>query len=171
MVNWQELSEAELVRVGREALRSLRFERARDVFRKYTERLYREVRPVPAGILANYALALGHCNSLKEGIALCQKAQKSDRRAPEVYYCLAKLYLLARSRKQAWEALDLGLSYGSAHAGLIQLQKQMGVRRNPPLPFLHRDNPLNVRIGKALRRRKGAPPRKGTPRRPSGAAA
>jgi hypothetical protein len=164
-MNWQELPEDELVRVGRQALRSLRFERARDAFGEYTERRRRELRPVPAGILANYALALGHCRSLKEGIALCQTALKSGRRLPEVYYCLVRLYLLAHSRKQAWEALRLGLSCGPKHAGLVQLRSQMGVRRNPPVPFLPRDNPLNVRLGKALRRRKGSP------HRPSGAAA
>ena len=154
MVSWKEHSEEELVRIGREALRSLRFERARDAFAEYTQRLGSEGRAVPAGILGNYALALGHCNNLKEGILLCQTAVKADRRVPEVYYCLAQLYLLAGARKQAFEALRQGRSYGPAHAGLLELERQMGVRGNPPLRFLHRDNPLNVRLGKALRRRR-----------------
>ena len=154
MAKLPELSEDQLVRVGREALRSLRYERARDVFREYTERLSRDARPVPAGVLANYALAVGHCESLKEGIALCQTALKSDRRAPEAHYCLAQLYLLAGARKQAWQTLLEGLTHGSTHAGLLQLREQMGVRGSPLVPFLERGNPLNVRLGKALRRRK-----------------
>lgn len=154
MVSWKEHSEEELVRIGREALRGLRFERARDAFGEYAERLNSQGRKVPAGILGNYALALAHSNSLKEGLTLCQTALKTDRRAPEVYFCLAQLYLLARARKQAVEAVRQGLAYGPAHAGLLELERQMGVRGNPPLPFLHRDNPLNVRIGKALRRRR-----------------
>ena len=154
MVSWKEQSEEELVRIGREALRGLRFERARDAFTEYIERLRAEGRPVPAGILANCALALGHTDGLKEGIALCQAAIKVDRRVPEVYYRLAQLYLFARDRKQAVAAARRGLSYGPAHAGLLELEAQLGVRRNPLVPFLHRDNPLNVRLGKALRRRR-----------------
>lgn len=153
-MDWKERSEEELVRIGREALRGLRFERARDAFAEYVERMRSEGRAAPAGILANYALALGHTRSLKEGIGVCQAALKADRRAPEVYYCLAQLYLLANARRQAWEALELGLSCGPSHAGLRKLQEQIGVRRGPLLPFLHRDNPLNVRLGKVLRRRR-----------------
>jgi tetratricopeptide (TPR) repeat protein len=164
MPKWAEYSEEELVRIGREALRSLRFERARDALAEYVERLQNDKRPVPAGALANYALALGHTSGTKEGLAVCKAALKSNRRLPEVYYCLAQLYLLTRSRKQAFEALREGLARGPEHAGLVALQAQMGVRRKGPVPFLHRDNALNVRLGKALRRGKGGP------RGPSGAA-
>jgi tetratricopeptide (TPR) repeat protein len=155
MEKWAEHSEDELVRIGREALRSQRFERARDALAEYVERLQNESRPVPAGALANYALALGHTSGTKEGIAVCKAALKANRRLPEVYYCLAQLYLLTRSRKHAWEALRQGLAFGPDHPGLVALQAQMGVRRKEPLPFLNRDNALNVRLGKALRRRKG----------------
>jgi tetratricopeptide (TPR) repeat protein len=159
MSNWKQNSEEELVRIGREALRALRFERARDAFAEYTARVEDAGRMVPAGIQANYAFALGHSSSLKEGIRLCRAALKSDRRVPEVYYCLAQLYLLDNARKQAWETLRQGLSFGPAHAGLLELEGQMGVRRHPALPFLDRKNPLNVRLGKALRRRRKSSPR------------
>ena len=164
MAKWAEYSEEELVRIGREALRSQRFERAREVLAEYVERLQNESQPVPAGPLANYALALGHTTGTKEGIAVCKAALKANRRLPEVYYCLAQLYLLTRSRKYAWEALRQGLVFGPEHTGLVALKAQMGVRRKGPLPFLNRDNALNVRLGKALRRGKGGP------RGPSGAA-
>ena len=154
MADWSEHSEEELVRAGRDGLRDLRFDRAREAFAEYVRRMNLEGRSVPAGILANYALALGHSNNIREGIGVCQAALKTDRRAPEVYYCLARLYLLARSRKQAWETLRSGLSYGPSHSGLLKLQEQIGVRGRPPLPFLHRDNPLNVRLGKVFRRRR-----------------
>lgn len=159
MANWHEHSEEELIRVGREAMRSLRFDRAHEVFAVYTERLRGEGRPVPAGVLANYALTVGHCKSLKEGIALCQTAMKSDRRAPEVYLCLAQLYLMANARKQAWETIHQGLSYGPTHGGLIGLEAEMGVRKRPVVPFLDRGNPINVHLGRVLRG--GKKPRKG----------
>lgn len=116
MANFKEHSEEELVRLGREALRANRFDRAREAFAEYTARLVAQGRQVPAGILANEALAVGHGN-LKEGIALCQAALKSDRRVPEVYYCLAQLYLLSKARRQAWDTLRQGLSRGPEAPG------------------------------------------------------
>jgi hypothetical protein len=154
MANYLEFSDEELVRIGRESLRALRFEKAYEVFAVYADRARVEGRPIPAGILANYALTVGHCKSLKEGLALCQAALKADRHAPEVYYCLAQLYVLANARKQAWEAVRHGLSYGPTHADLRRLEKEMGKRSKPVVPFLHRDNPINVRLGRSLRRGK-----------------
>ena len=159
MANYLEFSDEELVRIGREALRSLKFEKAHEVFAVYAERASVERRPIPAGILANYALTVGYCKSLKEGLLLCQAAMKSDSHAPEVYSCLAQLYLLAKARKQAWEAVRNGLSYGPAHADLRRLEAEMGVRGRPLVPFLHRDNPINIRLGRSVRRRTSASPR------------
>lgn len=156
MANYLEYSDEELIRIGRESLRSLRFEKAHEVFGVYAERASVEGRAIPAGILANYALTVGHCKSLKEGLLLCQAAVKSDRHAPEVYSCLAQLYLLANARKQAWEAVRHGLSYGPTHAELRRLEGEMGVRGRPLVPFLHRDNPINIRLGRTLRRGKAS---------------
>ncbi len=154
MTNWLEFPDDELVRIGRLALRSLHFEKAHDVFEVYAERARREARPIPAGILANYAVTVGHCKSLKEGLTLCQAALKADRHSPEVYSCLAQLYLLAKARKQAWEAVRHGLSFGPTHADLRKLENEMGKRAKPVVPFLHRDNPINIRLGRSLRRTK-----------------
>jgi hypothetical protein len=159
MANYLEFSDEELVRIGRESLRSLRFEKANEVFGVYAERASAKGRPIPAGILANYALTVGHCNNVKEGLLLCQAALKADRHAPEVYSCLAQIYLLANARKQAWEAVRQGLSYGPSHGDLRRLEAEMGVRGRPVVPFLHRDNPINVRLGRTLRRAKSSPRR------------
>lgn len=161
MATWVELSEDELVRAGREALRGLRFSRARDLFEEYLRRLEREGRTASAGILANYALTVGRTGDVRQGIGLCQVALKTNRKVAEVYYCLAQLYLLSRSRKQAFEAVTQGLACGPAHEGLRETQARMGVRRSPILPFLDRDNPINVRLGRVLRRRRGKIKRSG----------
>ena len=162
MPNFLEYSDEELIRAGRLALRSLKFEKAYEVFGVYAERASVEGRAIPAGILANYALTVGHCKSLKEGLLLCQAALKADRHAPEVYSCLAQLYLLSHARKQAWEAVRHGLSYGPTHADLRRLESEMGKRGRPLVPFLHRDNPINIRLGRSLRR--GKAPTRRTPR-------
>jgi len=159
MANYLEFSDEELVRIGRESLRALRFEKAHEVFEVYADRARAAGRPIPAGVLANYALTVGHCKSLKEGLVLCQAALKADRHAPEVYSCLAQLYLLAKARRQAWEAVRHGLSYGPTHGDLRRLENEMGKRGRPVVPFLHRDNPINVRLGRSLRRAKTTPRR------------
>jgi hypothetical protein len=160
MANWHEHSEEELVRIGREAMRSLRFDRAHEAFSEYTKRLGTANRPIPPGVQANYAVSIGHTRSLKEALLLCQAALKADKRSPEVHYCLAQIYLLSHSRKQAWEAIHQGLSFGPTHPGLLALEAEMGVRKKPILPFLKRGHPVNVRLGRVLRR--GGKPRKGT---------
>jgi hypothetical protein len=136
MPNFLEYSDEELVRAGRLALRSMKFEKAYEVFGVYAERASVEGRAIPAGILANYALSVGHCRSLKEGLLLCQAALKADKHAPEVYFCLAQLYLLSHARKQAWEAVRHGLSYGPTHAELRRLETEMGVRGRPVVAAL-----------------------------------
>ena len=150
---WANLSEDELVRAGRDALRGLRFSRARDLFEEYLRRLTKEGRGAPAGVLANYALAVGKTGDVKHGITLCLAALKTNRKVAEVYYCLAQLYLMSGSRKMAVEVVGQGLACGPAHIGLRETQERMGVRGSPILPFLHRDNPINIRLGRALRGR------------------
>jgi len=153
MEMWASLSEDELVRAGRDALRGLRFSRARDLFEEYLRRLTKEGRGAPAGVLANYALAVGRTGDVKHGITLCLAALKTNRKVAEVYYCLAQLYLMAGSRKMAVETVSQGLACGPAHIGLRETQDRMGVRGSPIVPFLHRDNPINVHLGRALRGR------------------
>jgi hypothetical protein len=51
------------------------------------------------------------------------------------------------------EALDRGIALDPKHTGLKHLKAEMGTRKSPVIPFLHRDNPLNVSLGK-MRRRK-----------------
>lgn len=152
---WANLSEDELVRAGRDALRGLRYSRARDLFEVYLRRLEKDGRGAPAGVLANYALAVGKTGDVKHGITLCLAALKTNRKVAEVYYCLTQLYLLSGSRKLAVETVGQGLACGPAHVGLRETQDRMGVRGSPIVPFLHRDNPINIRLGRALRARRG----------------
>jgi hypothetical protein len=62
---------------------------------------------------------------------------------------MAKIYLLAESRRKAYEELERGLALAPSHPDLKRLQRDMGVRQRPVIGFLSRDNPLNVKLGKA----------------------
>jgi hypothetical protein len=151
-VRLAEWTDEELLRKGREALHLERYELARELLGEHCDRLGRQARSAPAGILASYALALGHTRGLKEGIALCQKALTSDRRNPHVSWSLVQLYLLAGTRKKAVETLEAGLKLSPGHSGLLRIRQELGVRRPPPIRFLPRDNPVNVFLAKAIHR-------------------
>ena len=56
--------------------------------------------------------------------------------------------LLANRRREAYAAFVKGLRLQNDHRGIIQDLKHMGVRRRRILPFLTRDNPVNVFLGR-----------------------
>lgn len=147
----------ELLKRGREALKLERFPQAREFLAEYCDRQVKKNLPVPTGTLAIYALALGHTRALKEGMELCLKAVSSDRRNPHIYWALAQLYMLSGSRKKAVEAIGLGLRVTPDHAALLQLRRDLGERKPPPIRFLSRDNAVNVKLGKALARLRTRP--------------
>lgn len=148
------LSDEKLVRMAREALQSRRYGRASELFREYCERQFRLGKPPSASVLAAYGLALGHAGQPKEGLDLCLKALSLNRRSADVYWGLAGLYALSRSRKKAIDAIERGLSLSPEHPELIRLRDEIGFRHTPPIPFLSRDNAVNVRLGKAIRKRR-----------------
>lgn len=84
----------------------------------------------------------------KEGLSLCQLAVKREFYNPENYLNLAQTYLLTGDRGGAISALRDGLKLDSQHEDLRELQRQLGFRREPVLPFLSRDNVLNRVLGK-----------------------
>jgi hypothetical protein len=148
----KELTDDELLKQGREAIKTERWIAAVDVYSQYCERMTERDLTVPAGVLASYGLALGHTRRLKEGLELCKKAVSFDRRSPHAYASLARLYLLAGSRKSAVETVARGLAYAPGHPVLSKLQHEVGVRQRPPLSFLPRSNTLNRSLGRLLHR-------------------
>ena len=148
----KELTDDELLKQGREAIKEERWINAVDVYSQYCERMTDRDLTGPAGVLASYGLALGHTRRLKEGLELCKKAVAFDRRSPHAYASLAQLYLLAGSRKAAVETVARGLAYAPGHPVLSRLQEKVGVRQKPPLSFLPRNNTINRSLGRLLHR-------------------
>ena len=85
---------------------------------------------------------------VKEGLALCQHSIKVQFYEPENYVNLARVYLLARNRRKAVEALTRALKLNVSHPGARALAKEIGWRRPPVIPFLSRNNFLNQLLGK-----------------------
>jgi len=84
---------------------------------------------------------------LREGRELCRRAAASDFYQPEVLYNLARVEQLANNRVEAVKALEAGLKLDPDHAGMLELRKEVGIRRRPVLGFLARNNVVNVLLG------------------------
>ncbi len=100
------------------------------------------------------------------GIETCQKAINKHKTKgsfdeemlyPVLYCNLGKAYAAAGKRKEALEALKIGLAYDSGNDDIKKELLGMGMRRKTPsIPFLDRTNPLNKYIGIMLYRKKEA---------------
>jgi hypothetical protein len=95
------------------------------------------------------------------GLNFCRHAAGLETIDADVFLNLALAELKFRHRKRACKAVELGLAVDPRHAGLQKLRRKLGVRRQPCLPFLKRENPLNKWLGKATYRRSN---RKGSSR-------
>jgi tetratricopeptide (TPR) repeat protein len=152
MLDVRILPEEELLAHARDALKAKQYAPARDLFAEYCTRFADARIPVPPGIVASYALARGHTREMKPALEMCRRALSADRTNPYIHACLAELYLLAGSRRQAVESVRRGLACSPDYPVLLRLRKELGIRQRRPIAFLPRANPINVALGRALRR-------------------
>jgi hypothetical protein len=151
----EEYSDEDLLEAGRESVKREQWARGVTLMSAYVDRWTARQSPPPAGAVATYALCLGHTHELQRGLELAKRAQRSDPRNPNVYWCLSQLYILARSRKDAIETVERGLRVAPDNFVLLRMRKRLGVRQPPPLPFLSRGHRLNVRLGRLMHRLRG----------------
>jgi predicted Zn-dependent protease len=157
MLDPRSLPEAELLGQGRAALKAKQYELARDLFAEYCVRAADAHTPVPPGVIASYALARGHTRELKAALDMCRRALSADRSNPFIHACLAELYVLAGSRRQAVEAVRRGLVASPDYPVLLRLREELGVRQRPAIGFLPRGSRVNIALGRARRKmRSGA---------------
>ena len=60
--------------------------------------------------------------------------------------------LLQSDKKTAYQALERAEQFTSAPPALALIREKFGVRGKPTIPFLDRDNPINVSLGKARKK-------------------
>jgi tetratricopeptide (TPR) repeat protein len=107
-----------------------------------------------ARYLSQYGLCLGTVMKRRhEGVRFCREAAELERYNPDVHCNLGRVLMVAGRRKDAHAAFVRGLSIQPDHRGIRKALKEMGVRKRPVLPFLHRDNRLNILLGKRRARR------------------
>jgi tetratricopeptide (TPR) repeat protein len=153
----REYTDEELLEAGREAAKREQWSQARELLGEYVRRFSTRHENVPASAMGSYALALAQTKDGRLGLELCRKAQYADPRNPHIFWCLAQIHLLARSRKEAIEAVEKGLRASPDNFVLLRMRRRLGVRQPPPLPFLGRQHSLNVRLGRIIHKLKGSP--------------
>ena len=139
---------AEALRRGIRACREDRWREGLDELTRLAQE--REGEGGLPGLFYSYlGQAIARCEGRKhEGLELCRHAVAIEPFRPENYLNLAYHNVMVGNRRGAIRALRDGLALDSGHRGLRGLQRRLGVRARPPIPFLARDNPLNVLLGR-----------------------
>jgi predicted Zn-dependent protease len=145
-----------LARRGRDLVRRRQYSLAHEILAEYCSRQVAHSRPIGATVMAAYGLAVGMTGDLQEGLETCQRALSADRRNAEIWAAVGRLAMHAGIRKKAVDAVARGLALAPRSRDLLELRDALGERHRPAVPFLARDNVVNVRLGRVLHRlRKG----------------
>jgi Flp pilus assembly protein TadD len=83
----------------------------------------------------------------KPALNLCETALGMKHNDPQLYLNLAEVYTAAGQREEALHTLDRALASLGPIARIQQARSKLGCRRAPALPFLDRQNVINVRLG------------------------
>lgn len=96
----------------------------------------------------------------RSGVETCRKAIALLKRQatfgeemlyPAFYLNLGRAYLAAGRKSDALSAFKKGLQFDNGNNDLLKEMRALGMRKQPPVPFLDRTNPINKYIGKLLR--------------------
>lgn len=88
----------------------------------------------------------------REGLELCRHSIKLEFYRGENYLNLARTYMLTDHRAAAVKVLHQGLAVEPRNYLLQKLLRELGLRRKPVLPFLHRAHPVNRFLGRLRHR-------------------
>jgi tetratricopeptide (TPR) repeat protein len=89
-----------------------------------------------------------------QAVQCCQISLKHNFLDPEHHHNLALVYLERGDRARAVETLNAGLRLDSRNRRIHRVFDEIGRRRPPVIPFLSRNNLLNIWLGKKFRARR-----------------
>ena len=155
LAEWRTGNLDDLVELGITAARASQYERGLVFLAEAYRHLSRDKHRQSGPLLSYYGLCLAlHRGRIKEAAEFCWLGVEKDHFNPDAYYNMARVWMAGKSRRKAVEALEKGLALDPRHPGLKRLRTEFGARKSPVIPFLHRDNPLNVSLGKMRTRMK-----------------
>lgn len=98
--------------------------------------------------LCFYGLCLIRLGNRDEGFNKCIVAAEAELKNPEVFALLARAAITMSRRRIAIKAISQGLTIEPQYAKLVNLRNELGIRREPLLGFLSRNNLVNILLGK-----------------------
>lgn len=105
----------------------------------------------PTSLCASY---YGYCMAkerghVTRGIALCLESLEKEPDNPVHYLNLTRIHLLGQNKVDALAVLRQGMQH-APDPEIAALLEVVGIRKPPVVPFLHRDNPINLYLGLLL---------------------
>lgn len=99
---------------------------------------------------------LGYClarerGEVKRAADLCLEALKEEPAQAVHYLNLGRVYLVAGQKAAAIRTLRRGLKFDKGRS-IIQQLKKLGIRKEPVLPSLPRNHPVNKHLGLLFKR-------------------
>jgi len=88
-----------------------------------------------------------------QAVRCCEISLKHNLLDPVHHHNLAVVYLERGDRAKAVETLNAGLRLDPRNKRIHRIWDEIGRRRPPVIPFLSRNNPLNIWLGKKFRAR------------------
>ena len=110
--------------------------------------------PNSKGYLSYLGVAVAHAErKYSDAEQLCRRAIEAEYHRPEHYYNLGEVHLLAGRKSDAMKSFNQALSWNPNFEAAQDALRKLGVRKPPVLPMLGRSHPVNVILGKALRKK------------------
>ena len=110
------------------------------------------------------ALAMSSQARVSEGARFCEIAIQKEPYQAEHYAMLARIWQAGRNRLKTVQAVDRGLKEIPNSQILLEIRGEIGWREKNPVAFLPRNHPVNVTLGKMMRKKPRSSPT--VPRRP-----
>jgi tetratricopeptide (TPR) repeat protein len=112
-----------------------------------------EKRLTPKAPQARYRSYYGLCLGLAKkrhdlAIKMCQAAIQLEQYNPDLHWNLGRVLFDAGRKREAYRVFVCGVKQEPSHRGLVSDIKRMGLRKKAVLPFLSRQNRLNVTLGR-----------------------
>ncbi|HVO50956.1 MAG TPA: hypothetical protein VMV60_08185 [Thermoanaerobaculia bacterium] len=108
-------------------------------------------------MFSHYGLALAMSNRARimDGARFCEIAIQKEPYQAEHYAILARIWRAGSNRLKTVQAIDRGLKEIPNSQLLLEMRGEIGWREKNAVAFLPREHPLNVTLGKMMRKKRG----------------
>jgi len=145
--NCETFESQELFRRAEMCLQRRNFEKAEALLAEAVK-----ISPENPRYLSYYGLCIGMLGELGEAEKLCRKAVKLYSYDPIILVNLGRILLEEGDRREARAMFSRAYEMDNRNSAAALELSGMGVRRQPVIPFLSRNNPLNVTFGRLRHR-------------------